>query len=269
MIINNRLYKNLNIRSLKIYTSIFNYLRQLKNGTGDETNGRHILPPLVVKLCSENKTASILDVGAGYGKDLLAIKTILSGASLAAIEGYPPAVAHLQECGVNVTSINLEHDSLPFADKSFDVVVCNQVIEHVKELFWLVSELTRVCKFGGYLVIGVPNLGSLHNRVALLLGKQPPAIHVFGPHVRGFTNDGLRDFLQSGNVLRVDTVLGGNFYPFAPAFSRVLARWFPGLAVSSFFAIEKISDSNFLEVLDSPRGAELVDTPYFRGGQTN
>ena len=225
------------------------------------------MPQLVVKLCGENKTASILDVGAGYGKDLLAIKKLLPGASMAAIEGYAPAAAHLQACGVNVTSINLEHESLPFADNSFDVVTCNQVLEHVKELFWLVSELTRVCKVGGHLVIGVPNLGSLHNRVALLCGKQPPAIHVFGPHVRGFTNDGLRDFLQSGSVLRVDSVLGGNFYPFAPTFSRMLAKCFPGLAVSSFFTIKKISDSNFLEVLDSPRGAELVDTPYFRGGK--
>ena len=102
-----------------------------------------------------------------------------------------------------------------------------------------------------------------------IFGRQPPAIHVFGPHVRGFTNHGLRDFLESGNVLRVDTVLGGNFYPFAPAFSRVLARWFPSLAVSSFFAVKKITDTSFLEVLDSPRGAELVDTPYFRGRKTN
>lgn len=220
---------------------------------------------MVVQLCGENKTASILDVGAGYGKDLLALKKILPGASMAAVEGYPAAVAFLRESGVEVTSINLERDPLPFKDKSFDIVMCNQVIEHVKELFWLVSELSRVCKVDGYLVIGIPNLGSLHNRIALLLGKQPPAIHVFGPHVRGFTNAGLRDFLQAGKVLRVDNVLGGNFYPFEPALSRMLARWFPGLAVSSFFAIKKISDISFLEVLDSPRGAELMDTPYFRG----
>lgn len=204
-------------------------------------------------------------MGAGYGKDLLAVKKILPGASIAAVEGYPAAVAFLRESGVNVTSINLEHEPLPFADRSFDVVMCNQVIEHVKELFWLVSELSRVCKLDGHLMIGIPNLGSLHNRIALLLGRQPSAIHVFGPHVRGFTNDGLRDFLQAGNVLRVDSIVGGNFYPFAPSFSRVLARWFPGLAVSSFFAIKKLSDASFLEVLDSPRGAELVDTPYFRG----
>lgn len=246
-------------------TSIYEYLKRLKDDTGDETNGRHIVPTLVVGLCGKNDAPSVLDVGAGYGKDLLAVKQRLPGASMAAVEGYPGAVAFLRESGVNVTSINLERDPLPFADESFDVVMCNQVIEHVKELFWLVSELTRVCKVGGYLMIGYPNLGSLHNRVALLFGRQPPAIHVFGPHVRGFTNAGVIDFLQAGNVLRVDRVLGGNFYPFPPSVSRPLARWLPGLAVSSFLAAQKISNASFLDVLDSPRSSELVDTPYFRG----
>lgn len=219
----------------------------------------------MVSLCANNKLANILDVGAGYGKDLLAVKKILPQASLSAVEGYPAAVAFLQESGVNVTSINLERDTLPFADESFDVVMCNQVIEHVKELFWLVSELSRVCKVGGHLMIGVPNLGSLHNRVALLLGKQPPSIHVFGPHVRGMTNAGLQDFLHAGNTLRVHTLQGGNFYPFPPSVSRVVAKWFPSLAVSSFFSIKKISNTSFLEVFNSPRAAELVDTPYYRG----
>ena len=248
-----------------MYNTIYAYFRQLKAGTEDETNGRHVVATLVTDLCGNNAAPAILDVGAGYGKDLLTVKHNLPNASMSAVEGYPEAVAFLRQSGVNVASINLEKDKLPFADNTFDVVMCNQVIEHVKELFWLVSELTRVCKVDGKLMIGMPNLGSLHNRIALLIGRQPPAIHVFGPHVRGFTNHGLRDFLQAGNVLRVQRVLGSNFYPFPPSISRVLARWFPSLAVSSFFAIQKISAESFLQVLDSPRGGELVDTPYYRG----
>lgn len=248
-----------------MFKSIYKYLKDLKQNTADETNGRHIVPDLIVELCGSNHTPIILDVGAGYGKDLIAVKHKIPSASLYAVEGYPSAVAFLQKSGVEVTSINLERESLPFANDTFDIVICNQVIEHVKELFWLISELTRVCKVGGKLMIGVPNLGSLHNRFALLFGHQPPAIHVFGPHVRGFTNDGLIDFLQADDVLSVERVLGGNFYPFSPAVSRVLARWFPGLAVSSFYVAIKQSNNSFLDVIDSSRGIELVDTPYYRG----
>jgi len=248
-----------------MYETIYSYLARLKAGTGDETNGRHVVGPLVVELCGATTAPRVLDVGAGYGKDLLGVRTALPGASTAAVEGYPRAVAFLRHSGVEVASIDIEHDALPFGADSFDVVMCNQVLEHTKELFWVVSELARVCKVGGHLMIGVPNLGSLHNRLALLAGRQPPAIHVFGPHVRGFTVPGMRDFLEAGNTLRVERVLGGNFYPFAPSVSRPLARWLPGLAVSSFYAVRKLSDTNFLEVLDTSRAAELVDTPYFRG----
>jgi SAM-dependent methyltransferase len=161
--------------------------------------------------------------------------------------------------------LNLEKDRLPFPDGAFDVVFCNQVLEHVKEIFWLVSELARVCKLGGWLIIGVPNLGSLHNRILLLFGSQPSAIHVLGPHVRGFTNAGLREFLEATGSMRVERVIGANFYPFTASLSRPLARWLPGLAVSSFLTIRKVTEQSFLTIFETPRAAELVDTPYYRG----
>lgn len=248
-----------------MYTAIYNQLKRLKAGTADESNGRHLIAPLIVELCGTNAAPFVLDVGAGQGADLLAVKRALPGATASAIESFPNSVAALRLQGIDVSSVDLEHQRLPFEDNSFDLVLCNQVIEHTKELFWVTSELARVCKVGGSLLLGVPNLGSLHNRVALLLGQQPPGIHVFGPHVRGFTVPGLRDFLQAGDVLRVERVLGSNFYPFGPTLSRPLARWLPGLAESSFFVVRKLAGTSFLNVLDSPRAAELVDTPYYRG----
>lgn len=244
---------------------IHSILRRMKSNTADETNGRHIVAPMVIELCRALPSAAVLDVGAGYGADLLAVRSALPGTRLAAIETYPSAVSHLRSNGVDVGTADLEREPLPFASNSFDVVVCNQVAEHLKEHFWLVSELARVCKVDGHIVLGTPNLGSWHNRVLLLAGKQPPAIHVFGPHVRGFTNAGMVDFLEEGQVLRVERTIGGNFYPFQPRFSRPLARMFPGLAVSSFFSVRKVRDASFLDVFASPRGSELADTTYFRG----
>ncbi len=50
--------------------------------------------------------------------------------------------------------------SLAFSDCSFDVVVCNQVLEHVPEYQTGLDELRRVLRPGGLLLIGVPNEGS-------------------------------------------------------------------------------------------------------------
>ena len=107
----------------------------------------------------------VLDVGAGSGEDLLNIKDRLSSkrVSLYAVETYPPYIEVLRKNGIEVASINIERESLPFSDNSFDLIVVNQVMEHVKEIFWIISELRRVLKPGGRLIIGVPNLASLHH----------------------------------------------------------------------------------------------------------
>lgn len=250
-----------------MYTAVFNFLRGLKANTEDESNGRHVVPPLIIEACSGQSTPRILDVGAGYGRDLFAVQAAIPEAHLFAVEGYPPAVEHLGERGVSVVSINLERDRLPFEDNSFDVVMCNQVIEHIKEIFWLVGEMSRVCRRDGHIMIGTPNLGSLHNRVALFFGHQPPAIHVFGPHVRGYTVHGLSEFLQEGGLLKVEKAVGSGFYPFKPRISRRLAKVAPGLAVSTFVLSRKVGDQSFLDCLDGPRRQELVDTPYYRGAE--
>ncbi len=255
-----------------MYNTFYNLLKGLKAGTESESNGRHIIPPAAVQAAAGMQCPCILDIGAGWGIDLYAIRADLldlgQAPTIFAVETFPAAIAALSNNGISVTPIDIEHNRLPFEDETCDIVICNQVLEHTKEIFWVVAEIVRVLKIDGTCILGVPNLGSWHNRFALLLGYQPPAIAVFGPHIRGFTNSGLRRFLELGGLLKVTKIVGGNFYPFRPAVSRFLCRFFPGLAVSSFFLIKRTGSGNFLSILDSNEASSLVDTPYFRGNPT-
>lgn len=245
---------------------IYEFFKRLKDGTSDETNGRHIIPVETANACRGIECPRILDVGAGYGADLTSISYLLKRyADLHAIESYPQAIEFLRSKYIQVHPINLECERFPYPDEYFDVVICNQVLEHIKEIFWLVSELVRVTKVRGKIIIGVPNLGSLHNRVLLLFGKQPAAIQVFGPHVRGYTSPGMIDFLERGGFLKVRKVLGANFYPIPRWLSRPLSRQLPSLSVSSFFLVDRVMAGDFLSVFSAAQANELVDTPYFRG----
>ena len=53
-------------------------------------------------------------------------------------------------------------EELPFADESFDAVISNAVLEHVKDPFRCAREIARVLKPGGELFCAVPLLQPLH-----------------------------------------------------------------------------------------------------------
>lgn len=57
----------------------------------------------------------------------------------------------LEEAGkkINAYRVDLERESFPFPDNFFDIVVCNQVFEHLKNVYLPMTEICRVLKPGG------------------------------------------------------------------------------------------------------------------------
>jgi len=51
---------------------------------------------------------------------------------------------------------------LPFESDSFDTVLCTEVLEHVQEPSYLIKEINRVLKKGGYLILSAPQCWGLH-----------------------------------------------------------------------------------------------------------
>lgn len=156
------------------------------------------------------------------------------------------------------------------ADEFFDVVLANHVIEHTKELFWIFAEISRVLVKGGIAIIGCPNLGSWHNRVALLFGHQPPGMKTLGPHIRGITRRAFKQFIECGGYFTLEAYKGSNFYPLPGGnVNRMFAATFPTLCASHHFLIRRTSKpGTFIQVLDSGIPG-INDTPYFRGPSTS
>ena len=184
---------------------------------------------------------NVLDIGAGRGDDLILAKGVNQDAKLYAIESYAPNVDYLKTKEISVFSCNLECEQFPFDDGSVDIIIANQILEHTKEVFWIFHEVARILPIGGKLIIGVPNLASLHNRILLSFGRQPTSIQMKSAHVRGFTKSDLIKFLEScfpgGFVLK--EFAGSNFYPFPHFFAKPFAHLLPTFSWSIFFLFEK------------------------------
>ncbi|NBW98524.1 class I SAM-dependent methyltransferase [bacterium] len=207
----------------------------------------------------------ILDVGAGWGDDLLTFKKNHPASELHAIECHSEATAKLKSLGIKTYEINFESEPIPLGEEICDVVISNQVLEHCKEIFWSLHEMSRTLRVGGHLIIGTPNLASLHNRLLLAVGLQPTCIQNSSAHIRGYT---FRDLIRFLNIFPGGFELiarrGSNFYPFPPSIAKPLAQAFPSLAWSMFLLLRKTKKYDQPYFLEHPKKQRL-ETKFYLG----
>lgn len=170
---------------------------------------------------------ALLDVGCWDGEHTERYARSLNCKAYG-IEVFDEPASRATARGVSVERVDLETQTFPWADGSMDVVVCNQVFEHLKNVWTPMSEIARVLRPGGWLAISVPNLGSLHNRLMLAFGQQPTSIRTLGPHVRGYAFGEFRRFVSLGGAFEIERVMGVGFYPFPIGIAGPFAALWPG-----------------------------------------
>jgi SAM-dependent methyltransferase len=125
----------------------------------------------------------VLDVacGAGFGLQLLE----QAGAYPIGMDLDPRALAEAHALEPEARLVRADAARLPLPDASFDLVTSFETLEHVPDACALLSELRRVLRPGGRLVLSTPNRAF-----------GPPEHHQNPFHVREFEADELRQLLQ-------------------------------------------------------------------------
>jgi len=120
---------------------------------------------------AQMRPEALLDIGCGDGSFLF--RYLKHTPKLfCGIEAAPALREQAQARGIKVESVDL-NGQWPYADKTFDVVHCSQVIEHLHNTRMFCQELFRVLKPGGTAFITSENLTSFLNLIAMALGYTP------------------------------------------------------------------------------------------------
>lgn len=124
------------------------------------------------RAAAEGRTAvAFCDLGCGDARLTERIARAIGAKRVSVVETYDPHVADAERRGFAVRRDDLNGPlSLPSA--SFDVVLANQVIEHLYDTERFLSEATRILKPGGALIVSTENPASWHNIGALAIGWQ-------------------------------------------------------------------------------------------------
>ena len=91
-----------------------------------ESNTRNIL-----SLLQPNPSAAVLDIGCGNGDLTLRFAEKIGSKDISGIELDGIFAEASIAKGIKVSKIDIERAPFPFPDGSFDIIIANQVIEHL------------------------------------------------------------------------------------------------------------------------------------------
>jgi SAM-dependent methyltransferase len=148
-------------------------------------------PPHLAAFVRSLDAERTLDLGCGDGLLSAELRTNqLTGADVSAV-----ALARARRRLPNARLVELEPDApLPFEDGAFDLVLCAETIEHVRDVQLLLSEARRVLRPGGELALTTPAHGRLTG-LAVLVGGFERRFDPLSPHLRFFTRRSLERLL--------------------------------------------------------------------------
>jgi SAM-dependent methyltransferase len=158
----------------------------------------------------------VLDLGCGDGRI-----TALLAREGAEVTGVDPSEVALERARAANPGLDFRapapDGSLPFADGSFDVVVCVNVLEHVADTQRLMSEARRVLRPGGRLAIAVPDNGRLQRAWTALVSFERHH-DPLEPTLRYYTRRSLAALLAEFGYGEVELAGAGG----VPLFRRLL-----------------------------------------------
>lgn len=153
--------------------------------------GHTAIHDTVEDILRDQKPGSVLDVPAGEGALAIRLKNI--GHEVSCCDLYPQ-IFKLEN--IPITPGDLDK-ALPYDNDSFDYAVCVEGLEHIENPANAIREFARMLRPGGLLVISVPNIMNIEERLKWLF---------FGytSHFKPLSSEALADIRTSyGDTMEV------------------------------------------------------------------
>jgi ubiquinone/menaquinone biosynthesis C-methylase UbiE len=208
----------------------------------------------------------VLDVGCGWGGKMVfyAEHTSLKTITGFDMPGYLPAVSNefaLRKKVDNCFFHNGNAEAMPYEDNQFDLVIMEDVLEHVFDPEKVMSECYRVLKKQGTIIVKFPSFKSMfahHLDRAISL----PALHYILP---------IQKWCAGLNYLLLDSNNGFNYQPFKKSiktkYCEAITVELNGLDFKSFCEIVTSLDfeTQVLELVpgNANKGKRKIIKPFY------
>ncbi len=196
----------------------------------DKSAGLESYTPVVRDLLLQSKQivrdlpirdGKVLDVAGGTGKHLKFFDLEPQGNCLFLVDFSSEAVSAARLKGIQAERCDLERDRIPHDDESFDLVLAQEIVEHLPDCGHLLRESYRVLKKRGYFFLTTPNLAGLIDRYFVLRGKKPLAMAWDKTHVQLYLFEEIEALLQRCGFEIARSTTQGAYFCFRKHFFRL------------------------------------------------
>ncbi len=135
--------------------------------------------------------------------------------------------------GVHAADLLCFAEQLPFADSTFDTILCTEVLEHTQSPFQVMHELARLLVPGGHLILSVPFIYPIHEAPfdhwrftahGLVRMCEDVGLKLVGLHSKGGIIVTML-VLTHNITVRMITILNRIFHLDPPLYYRPQVRW--------------------------------------------
>jgi SAM-dependent methyltransferase len=142
--------------------------------------GHYAIYETVERILASEARGRLLDVPAGEGA--LAVRLQEIGFDVSCCDLYPQ-IFKIEDVEIRAGDMD---KSLPYSDGEFDHVVCVEGLEHIENPSNAIREFARVLNPNGRLIISVPNIMNIEERLKFLFTG-------YTSHFKPLSADALRD----------------------------------------------------------------------------
>ena len=151
---------------------------------------------LLLETAGKTTVERVLDIGCGEGHITEILRQSLPEATFSGLDYSVSAVAEGSLKYPELDLVVADAYEAPYAPGYFDLVICNNLWEHVPDPLRLLSSIARVLKKDGYLIVSTPSRYRIHNLLRVVLGQ--PVEFASTYHVTEYSLGQLTEQLRFG-----------------------------------------------------------------------
>ena len=123
----------------------------------------NVLLDKIIEVFKSEKKGRILDLGCARGDYSIELKRI--GYDVIAADAFGD-FQYKDEIEFKICDVTEE---LPFPDESFDYVLLAEIMEHLKNPYFVMKEINRVLRKSGKIILSTPNILNIKSRIRFLI----------------------------------------------------------------------------------------------------